>query len=315
MKYTIKNNDLKVEILSMGASITSMEFNKNGAFQETTLQYEDVNDYENKNSYYLNSIIGPHSGRIKNGQYHIDGELVQLDKNDRGNHLHGSDTGFHTLDFKLVSVEDDSLILKADDLNNKCEVKVEFKLVDSSLKIKYEVLTHITQVFNMTQHTYFNLSGEDTIENHRIMVPANQVVFLDESGAPERLVDVEGPFDLREFVELKDAMSLSHEQFEITGNIDHPFLIENSAVRLESDQSKLGVAVSSTAPYVVVYTGNYFLGENDFKDLGASKMHQAVAIEPQDLPNDVNLSLSRNQIISENDIYTHEITYKFYNLD
>ena len=314
MIYTIKNDKLQVDILSFGASILSMKVFSNNEWHETTVQYENLNDYKNKNTYYLNSIIGPHSGRIKDGKYKINDTVVTLDTNDRGNHLHGSSTGFHTLDFKLKQQSDHQLVLFTKDENNSCDITVAFGINETSLNIEYDVHTYIDQVMNMTQHTYFNLSGEDIIKNHEILVPADKVCFLDASGAPEKLVDVEGAFDLRIKTLLKNKMLLDDAQFEITDNIDHPFLIEDGHVLLESKKTNLGVSISSSAPYVVVYTGNYLLSENEFKNLGPSKKHQAVAIEPQSLPNDVNLGLGRQQVVRANEKYNHKITYKFYEL-
>lgn len=315
MIYTIENEHLKVSIHSQGASILSMQYRQGNHWIETTLQYENLDDYENKNTYYLNSIIGPHSGRIKNGEYYLGNEQVQLERNDRGNHLHGAKNGFHTLNFKLKThTQSNKVSLQADDFNNHCLVNVTFSLMGSSLNIEYDVLTYITQVFNMTQHTYFNLDQSDTIENHFLQMDAKKVCLLDESGAPSEYVDVYGPFDFRKKRMLKDAMENYDSQYEITGNLDHPFLINDNAVYLESMKSHLGVAISSTADNVVIYTGNYFEAENDFKGLGPSKLHQAVAIEPQMLPNDVNLGFGKVQVVNENERYNHKIVYKFYDL-
>lgn len=315
MIYTIENENLQVEILDQGASIISMKYFNGTQWLETTLQYENHDDYELNNKYYLNSVIGPHSGRIKNGQYYENNKLVQLEVNDGDNHLHGGKNGFHSIKFDgEVSSNKNSLILRAKDEINQCDIKLIYTIEGSSLNIYYDVTVFKTQVMNMTQHTYFNLSGEPTIETHRISVPADKVCYLDESGAPKGLVDVNENFDLRSSVQLGEKMSNHHEQFDISGNIDHPFLVNDGTIRLESDKTKVGVAVSSNRPYAVIYTGNYFLQENVFKGLGKSILHQAIAIEPQYLPNDINLKLGKEQLVRENENYFQEITYKFYTI-
>ncbi len=315
MIYTIENEKLRVEILYLGASILSMQYFDGIKWIETTLQYEDLKDYENNNTYYLNSVIGPHSGRIKNGRYYDGDELVELEVNDGKNHLHGGATGFHTLKFDgVVSDDKTTLTLRAFDDVNKCDITLTYSLNREQLDISYHVKVFKDQVMNMTQHTYFNLSGEDTIEDHRISVPAEKVCFLDESGAPERLVDVSDSFDLRSAVQVGEKMAMTHPQFEISGNIDHPFLVNDGLIKLESDKSGIGVAIGSDRPYAVVYTGNYFLQEREFKGLGYSKVHQAVAIEPQYLPNDINLGLGENQLIRKNEDYNQQISYKFYTI-
>lgn len=315
MIYTIQNDELIVDVLDQGASILSMKYFDGEQWHETTLQYENLEDYTSNNSYYLNSVIGPHSGRIKDGQYHNGSDDIQLEVNDGDNHLHGGKTGFHTLKFVGELTEDKTcLTLKAKDTVNKCDLTLRFKLDGSSLNLSYDVAVYKTQVMNMTQHTYFNLSGEPTIKNHRILVPADYVCYLDNSGAPKELVEVEGSFDLRSSVQLSEKMSISNKQFKVSGNIDHPFLVNDGSIQLESDLSKIGVAVSSNRPYAVVYTGNYFLQENDFQGLGPSILHQAVAIEPQYLPNDINLNLGENQLVLANEHYYQEISYRFYKI-
>lgn len=315
MIYKIFRDNLKVEILDIGATILSMQFFNGAEWLETTLQYENIEDYSNNNKYYLNSVIGPHSGRIKDGKYRNETELIQLEVNDGTNHLHGGSKGFHTLKFVgKVSDSSDELILNSIDEKNKCNLCIRFRILDSKLLIDYTVEVLETQVMNMTHHTYFNLSGEDTIENHRLKVPADKVCFLDQSGAPERLVEVDEAFDFRSSVQLKEKMSMNHDQFGITDNIDHPFKVGEGVIRLESDKSNIGVAVSSDRPFAVVYTGNYFLQENDFKGLGSSKRHQAIAIEPQYLPNDINIQIDSNQLVRENMYYFQQISYEFYTI-
>ncbi len=310
MIYTIQNNQLKVSILDVGASILSMQVLKEGAWIETTLQYDHLDTYAKDNPYYLNSVIGPHSGRIKEGKYTLKGEVVQLETNDRGNHLHGGANGFHTLKFYEDASGNDFIFLRAIDTVNACIVKVKFKVKGLKLHIDFEVETKIDQVINMTQHTYFNLDGSDSIENHSIQVDAAYYSKLDESGVPEAMVPVEGPFDMRESGLLKDKMAMHHPQFEISGNIDHVFEVRDGGVKLSA--GGLGVYITSNRPYVVVYTGNYFLGETAFKGSGISKKHQAVAVEPQYLPNDVNLGLGESQIAKANETYMQSITYEFY---
>lgn len=312
MIYNLENENLKISILDVGASILSMQYLRNGEWVETTLQYEDLNTYSQDNPYYLNAIIGPHSGRIKDGEYVLDGNVVALEKNDRGNHLHGGTNGFHTLVFEKQFHTKNKCILESKHKDYQCKIRVTFTILGSELEIEYEVISDIDQVMNMTQHTYFNLSGEDTVENHTIRVSADRFSELDESGAPLRMIDVTGPFDLRAPGYLKDKMALSHPQFEISGNIDHVFEVGDGGVDLYSELSGVGVKITADRPYAVVYTGNYFLGETEFKGLGASKLHQAVAVEPQHLPNDVNLDLGVSQIVKKGELYTQKIKYSFY---
>lgn len=307
MIYNLKNAYLEVSILDVGASILSIQY----LGKETTLQYDSLDTYQ-VNPYYLNSVIGPHAGRIKGGRYELDGKEIALETGSGGNHLHGGSTGFHTLVFKESVYTKDSCILEAYDSYNRCFIKLSYTLIESDLKIEFEVESEIDQVMNMTQHTYFNLSGEDTVMNHEITVDAQRFSALDETGVPIGLMNVEGPFDLRKTNILASKMVMEHPQFEITDNIDTAFEVNQGGVDIYSSLSDVGVNIQSNRPFAVIYTSNYFLGDVSFKGLGPSIKYQAIAVEPQYLPNDVNLKLGANQILRVGEIYKQKIQYYFY---
>ena len=316
-EYVLSNEYLRLSVLSAGGSITSLKFKKGEEWVETTLQYEDSHLYQAGNPYYLNAVIGPHAGRIEAGCYRVNNHVVNLECNENGNHLHGGTHGFHTLDF-AGDIEGETLNLHAVDGYHQIDVMVTMRLENRDVVIEYCAKPQHNQVVNMTQHTYFNLSGEPTVANHALHIAANEVTQLETGSIPTaRRTTVEGtPFDFNTKRPIGDVLELNHPQFEITKHIDHPYhTFKDAGVVLESLVSNIGIRVTSDADCTVVYLSNYFTKAVHFLNHQPAQMHQAVAIEPQDLPNDVNLNSGRSQIYGPDHPFERTIRYHFYALD
>lgn len=315
-EYVLDNGLIRFSILDIGASITSLKFNDGSKWHETTLKYQDYDLYSGDNPYFLNCIVGPHAGRIKDAKYVLNGKEVNLEKTSSGNHLHGGKNGFHTLVFS-VEEKVNQLILNAFDSQNSIEITLIYTLLNSNLIIEMKALPHHDQVINMTQHTYFNLSDEPTIHNHFLQVEARCVAALDKTGVPMSYwLDVAGtPFDFFAKRKIGTYLEMYHSQFSISNNIDHPFKTNKGSVSLESDKSRIGVNISSDAEYTVLYAANYFDKDVMLSDRGEAIKHGALAVEPQDLPNDVNIGSSRSQIYGPDNPFSRKIKYSFYYLD
>lgn len=316
-EYVLSNDCLRLRVLSAGATITSMAFKKGDQWYETTLRYDDPTLYQGANPYYLNAVIGPHAGRIKAGRYTLNQQVIELECNENGNHLHGGSHGFHTLDF-VGEKGDATLTLRAFDAYHQIDVVVTMHLEERDVVIAYQATPRIEQVVNMTQHTYFNLSGEPTIANHALHIAANEVTLLERASipTPTTLAVEDTPFDFNLKRPIGDVLAMDHSQFAISKHIDHPYhTFSDSGVVLESNLTNIGVRVTSDALCTVVYLSNYFGEDVHFANHQPAQMHQAVAIEPQDLPNDVNLHTARSQIFGPNKPFTRTIRYHFYSLD
>lgn len=313
--YQIENDHLRLSAISTGATIVGIEYKQEDAWQETVLSYENLDQYKEDNKYYLNSVIGPHAGRIKNGNYLLDGTNIQLEQNDGGHHLHGGSHGFHTLDFTCVA-KDNSLVFKVFDSHYENKVEVRYSLEGKSVLISYCLLPKYNQVINMTQHMYFNLSNERTIENHEIWSDAGYFSKLDDQGIPSKdIISVENtPFDFRNKASLKEHVNMEFEDFNLTKNIDHPIKTKDGFLSLESRLSKIGVKAQSDAEYMIVYTANYFDNTIKLKNRKESDVFSGITIEPQDLPNDVNLNTSRSQIYGPKRPYKRKMRFDYYDL-
>ena len=174
--YTIKNaSGMEVSITNYGGRIVSLLVpDRDGNLKDVVLGFDDLEDYyPERNETDFGASIGRYANRIKDGRITIDGKEYQLPQNNFGHCLHGGTRGWQYQFYNAVEVTENSLKLERispdGDQNFPGNVKayVTFTLTDgNALDIQYEATTDAPTVINMTNHAYFNLSGDPA--NHSI---------------------------------------------------------------------------------------------------------------------------------------------------
>lgn len=311
MKHLIlENNSLIAEFSPLGSTITSLQVKLPDHLQETTLQYDTRKEVID-NPIFLNSVCGPHAGRIKNSTYIINDEIVDLHEAGVADLLHSGRTGLHSKVF-IPSIEQNSIVMSYTD-EQHTEYRCRYHLEEATLHITLEAFPLSPALINMTQHQYFNLSGESTIANHELLISADEVAMLDESGVPSASVIpvAKTVFDFNAMSRINDHLTMDHDQFRTSLHIDHPYLTNSRPVILRSQKAGLQVTIASDALVNVIYLGNAIDQSVSFKHHGQGHPHLAVAIEPQDLPNDINLGTSRSQVFDQNHPFRRHISYHF----
>lgn len=282
----IENDDLILEVANYGAAIVRFESKKDGINMVTS--YLDVDLYSDNAGPYLGATIGPTAGRLQDAQV---GSL-KVKPNDGKLQLHGGVKGAHhgvfNLDVKGTSITCTAVLDHSEDgYPGLVDYTVRYTLEGADLIIEYEVIPEYPQYLNVTNHSYFNLLGSDSIGTHMIHSNAKQMTLvnadLTNTGA---LLDVEGTcFDWSQKTLLQDVLNCNHAQYEYTRNLDH-FMHGNKLV-LETEHKSM--TVETQAPGFQVYASNYF-DESFIDDTGRIALnHMSLAIEPQEQPNLPNL--------------------------
>ena len=297
-EITMSNGLIEIKALSLGATITSFRLMDKG--ENIVCSYQDKEHYLN-NSYYLGSTVGPLAGRTRNGQFEMDGTVYQLDINDKTNHLHGGMTGLHTVNMDMFYEDDDrfpSLVFtkevdhSAGGYPSKIKYIVTYKLVGYTLMMNHKAFPQTKSPINMTNHMYFNLGNSETILDHLMSVDAYEVVKLDETYCPsaEKINTVNTAFDFRVPNMIRKVVKKQHPQFELTRLIDHPFILtDKHSITLFEPTNKQSLNIKTTGEAVVIYTANFF-DEGFVNERGQkAKNFSAIAIEPSNVPNGVNL--------------------------
>lgn len=306
--YTLENNFLKIEILNLGACIKKIELkDKNNMPRNIVLGYDNLEEYI-ENPAYLGAIIGRTAGRIKNGILNIDGKEYNLSINNSTNTLHG---GKNSISHRFWNIEklNNKIIctIKSPNLENgypgNIDIKIEYILSENELEIKYYADTDRKTYLNLTNHSYFNLSGDytNTIYEDILLINSDYFLGINENSIPTNLISLDNSiFNFRVPKKIKDFFSGDDEQKDLANNgIDHPYILNNkNAVIIKNENTGIKISVETDNPAVVIYTANY-LNEIGFKK------HSAICFETQEAPNlfqDKKLNINPT-FIDENNSY------------
>lgn len=277
--YTLKNKSgMEVCITNFGGRIVSiMVPDKNGNMQDVVLGFDSIADYVNIPSDF-GASIGRYANRINQGRIVLDGDTIQLPQNNFGHCLHGGPNGWQyqvyeanpidetTLELTRISPDGDS------NFPGNVTAKVLFKLTDdNAIDIKYSATTDKKTVINMTNHSYFNLSGNPSkaATDHILYVNADNYTPVDSTfmTTGEIVTVKDTPMDFTtpktigqditnfDFVQLKNGNGYDHN-WVLNTNGD----IAQLAAKLTSPESGITLEVYTNEPGIQVYTGNFLDG-------------------------------------------------------
>ena len=277
-KYTLTNrNGMEVDVLNYGGIISRWTVpDKQGRFENVVLGFDDPMQYLTENPYF-GALIGRYGNRIANGKFTLEGNTYWLDKNHGKHHLHGGHKGFDKV-FWDISVLDTAkgaaLELSYTSLDGEegypgeLQVTVTYTLTDTDeLDVRYRAKTDRPTIVNLTQHSYFNLSGNlcSPVLDHEIFLNADSFLPVDKELVPiGELSDVCGtPFDFREPKLIGKDIGADHEQLGFGNGYDHCWALnpaENEfrlAASAYHGKSGRFLQVYTSEPGIQFYTGNF----------------------------------------------------------
>ena len=322
--YTLKNvNGVEVSIINYGGIITSIKApNKKGVYENIVLGYDSLAQYI-ETSPYFGAIVGRYGNRIANGQFSLDGKEYSLAKNNGPNSLHGGLKGFDKVVWNAATISNDdsvSLVLRylskdmEEGFPGNLETTVTYTLnSDNKLDIVYEATTDKKTIVNLTNHSYFNLSGsiDKNILDHQLQIDADSLVPVDEFMIPTgEIAMVENtPFDFRMFKAIGDDIDADNEQLKLGSGYDHCWVLNNqnegfrliATVYHESSGRKL--EVFSDEPGVQLYTGNHLEGLH--------RKRTGFCLETQHYPDSPNQLNFPSVVLKPNEKYSSQTSYKF----
>jgi aldose 1-epimerase len=302
--YTLTDADLTVTITTFGARVVSIIApDRAGKKADVVLGYNNVGQYEKDTSTYFGSIVGRYGNRIAKGTFSIDGKTYHIPLNNNGNALHGGPGGFSTkvwtgkeipegVEMTLVSPDGDMGFPGA------LTVHVRYELVGKSLRILYSAATTKPTVINVTNHSYFSLSGEGTgtILGDELMIPADKYTPTDAGLIPTgELAPVQGtPFDFRKPTAIGARIGEDNVQLKQAGGYDHNFVLNASGPGLHvagevyDPKSGRTLKVTTTEPGVQFYSGNFLDGTLKGKSGSLYAKNFGLCLETQHFPDSPN---------------------------
>lgn len=331
-KYILKNErGMEVSIITYGGIITSWTApDKNGNYQNIVLGYDRLEDYEANNPYF-GALIGRYGNRIAKGKFTLDGTEYTLATNNGANHLHGGIKGFDKVVWTATETQTDStasvvLIYLSKDMEEgypgNLNTKVIYTLTnDNELEVAYESTTDKKTIVNLTQHSYFNLSGDfsKTILDHEITINADKFIPVDATLIPTGVLkDVTNtPFDFRTAKAIKKDIETENDQLKKGLGFDHCWVLnnQNTGMRLaasayENNSGRL-LEVFTNEPGIQLYTGNFLDGTIASKQGGTYGHRTAFCLETQHYPDAPNQKDFPSVVLNPGETYKTKTTFKF----
>lgn len=328
--YTLKNAaGMEVCVTNFGGRIVSILVpDKEGNMQDVVLGFDSIADYRNIPSDF-GASIGRYANRINQGIIVIDGEQIQLPKNNYGHCLHGGPTGWQYQVYEANQQNDSTMTLtmKSPDGDNNfpgnVTATVTYALTaDNAIDISYEATTDKKTIINMTNHSYFNLSGNpaNPATDHILYVNADSITPVDSTymTTGEMAAVKDTPFDFTTPKSIApDVTNFENEQVKFGNGFDHNWVLNTQgdlsqvAAKLTSPASGITLEVYTDEPGIQVYTGNFLDGTVKGKKGIAYPQRASVCLETQHYPDSPNKAQWPSVILEPGQTYHSRCIFKF----
>jgi aldose 1-epimerase len=329
--YTLTNTaGTTVTITNYGGIIVSIKTaDRVGNFEDIVLGFDSLSSYV-KNNPFFGCIVGRYGNRIAKGKFKLDGQTYNLAVNNGENHLHGGVKGFDKVvwagdNYKTPDGAVVKLTYTSKDMEEgypgNLQTEVTYTLTnDNELRIDYKATTDKKTIVNLTNHSYFNLSGntKTDILNHTVSLAASKFLPVDKGLIPTgRLEDVKGtPFDFTSPTVVGERINDKHQQIQYGGGYDHCWVFDSTdkltpkATVYESTSGRF-MEVFTTEPGVQFYSGNFLDGSVTGKFKTVYKKRFGLCLETQHFPDSPNQPSFPSTVLNPGDVYTSQTIYKF----
>lgn len=315
--HTLKNGKgTEMGVLNLGASLFNFRIlDKNGIIVNTIVGPNEKEVYASeiyiKENKCFGASIGRYAGRISGGDFLLDGEVYYLFQN-KGVHLHG---GFRGLQHKIWKVQElkngDNPSIKLSCFSEDGEegypgnlqVEATYTLTEENeLIIEYKAETDKRTPVNLTNHSYFNLSGRGSVSDHELFISSDTLLEVDEKLRPSG-----------KFWSLKN----NEKNFQSSKKIgkiqlDDTFVFNSNQekVKLFSKDTGIELSVRTNQPAAVVYIPSDLPAAWDYQTEIASQS-AAICIELQNFPDAPNHKNFPNSILAPNEKYFNRSSFQF----
>ena len=325
--FEMCNKDgMTVNILDFGATIQNMIVpDRDGKPVDVVLGYDDIESYENGTCFY-GAIVGRYANRIGGARFILDGKEYQLEKTPgEDNHVHGI---FNKKMFETYE-ENGTLIQRyiSPDMEEgypgNLSVEVCYTLRDdNALEITYKATTDATTVLNLTNHTYFNLNGQDgsTVFDHKVRLNSSNFTEYTETFAQSgKIIPVDNtPLDFREEHTIRERFYDDYHQLRICTGYDHNMILDGEEGELKligtmaSEKTGICLEAYTTEPAIQFYMGNYMHLDTVKKGKNGVcyPKHGGLCFEAQHYPDSVNHDNFPSTVLRPGEIYNQKTVYR-----
>ena len=330
--YTLTNkNGVEARITNYGGVVVSLKVpDREGELGDIVLGFDSLSPYT-KDSPYFGALIGRYGNRIAKRKFTLNDEEYTLAQNNGPNHLHGGLQGFDKVVWQAEPVEQDSTVgltltyLSPDGEEGypgNLSVTVQYTLDnDNALHIDYEATTDQATIINLTNHSYFNLTGnpQNDILDHVVMINADRYVPIDSAFIPlGEVAPVAGtPFDFTEPTSVGARINKDHPQLANGLGYDHCWVLNSegpgltlAATVYEPTSGRL-MEVLTEEPGVQFYSGNFLDGTLTGKNGVVYDKRHGLCLETEHFPDSPNQPNFPSVVLQPGETYQTQTVYRF----
>ena len=327
--YTLENkNGMIIKLTDYGAAIVSVLVpDKTGALCDVVLGYDSAEGYEG-GDLFLGATVGRNANRIGKAEITIEGKAYALSQNEGENNLHSGPNLYNKrlwqakeeengVTFSLLSPDGDQ------GFPGEAQISVSYELTDENeIKINYSASSDKTTIFNLTNHSYFNLDGcafegeISTVLDQEVSIFADKFTRTDAASIPTgELTDVAGtPMDFRFGKKIGLEIDAPYDQLEMAGGYDHNWAINKEGLRkaaqMKSEKSGICMDVYTDLPGIQFYTANFVDGALG-KGGAIYPRRCAACFESQFFPDALHHKNFKSPVVKAGDLYKTTTIYAF----
>jgi len=330
-QFTLTNkNGVEVQVINRGAIITAWKVpDRTGKLEDVVLGFDSLAGYLKENPFF-GAIVGRYANRIAKGEFELDGKEYTLAQNNNGQHLHGGVNGFDRVFWNIEEHASSKgqavkLTYNSRDMEEgypgNLSIEVLYILTDTNeLQVEYLATTDKKTVVNLTQHSYFNLTGNvrRDILDHEVMLKCDNMVPVNDVLIPTgELRNVAGtPFDFRKPTKVGARINDDDQQLKLAGGYDHCFAFSSRGdstanASLYDPSSGRFLEVFTTEPGIQFYCGNFLNGTLVGKNGVVYKHRFGLCLETGHYPDSPNQPQFPSTVLNPGEEYRSRSTYRF----
>ena len=318
-------------VLNYGAKIVSLMVpDRDGRLTDVVTGHNSIEEYLTSEEPYFGAICGRYGNRIAKGRFTLDG--VTYDKlpiNNGPNCLHGGIKGFNSVVWDMKQLDGQTVELRytskdgEEGFPGELKTVVTYHLSDANeVEIRYRAETSKPTVLNLTNHSYFNLSGagDPYVGDHLLTINADYYLPTDEIAIPYGPKEaVEGtPMDFRTPHTVGERINEPFEQLKFGKGYDHTYILNKEkaddyafCARCSSPKTGIVMEVYTSQPGVQLYTGNWMTGNFVGKNGQRYPERAALCLETQHFPDSPNKPEYPSTVLRPGETFESRTTYKF----
>lgn len=327
-EYTLTNKSgHNISLINYGGIMTKINVpDQNGQVGNVVLGFDTISEYEEKSPFF-GCITGRVAGRITGAKFTIGDITYELGKNDGENNLHGGPVGLDKRIWSVSEVLGDTygeLVLNyvSEDMDQgfpgTLDIVVTYRFDDDdNLTLTYIATTDKETILTLTNHTYFNLSGDPSTQilNHMLTIPADKFVAVGPDTMPISAEATKNtPFDFTIAKAIGKDILADDVQLKNGGGYDHAFILNKKTdekIILEDPTSGRRMEVVTDEACVVCYSANNLTDQDYVYNKKSLQHRSAVCLETQYYPDAINAKFFPSATLKPGEVYKHQTTFSF----